>query len=109
MSRVIGFRLDPNNPREAEALAILEAQREAGYGTRDVLTEALLRLAMADDEHQGGLQLEEVAAMMNTISHQLSLLQTVPHQQQNGERASLSKAFLESVKTAAKPGVRLDA
>ena len=108
MSRVIGFRLDPDNPREAEALAVLEARREAGYSTRQVLTEALLRLELSEDEQQVGIKLEEIAAMMETISHRLSRLQTVSHPQQNGGGASLSEAFVQSVKTAARPGVRLD-
>ena len=50
-SRQIGFRLDPDNPREAQALAVLEQGRAAGYKARHILTEALLALeTSAQDE-----------------------------------------------------------
>ena len=44
MSEVICFRLDRDNPREAQALQVLAAWQEAGFSRRHVLTEALLRL-----------------------------------------------------------------
>ena len=44
MCKVISFRLDQNNPREAEALSILDDRLSQGFSTRHTLTEALLLL-----------------------------------------------------------------
>ena len=44
MSTVISFRLSPENPREAEALAVLKIWHNQGFSIRHTLTEALLRL-----------------------------------------------------------------
>ena len=70
MSRVIGFRLDSDNPREA--------QREAGYSTRHVLTEALLGLEMIDDESAVDAQLAGVAIALDALNRQLSQLHAAP-------------------------------
>jgi len=44
MSEVISFRLDNANPREAQALEVLNAWIEKGFSTRFILTTALLEL-----------------------------------------------------------------
>lgn len=45
MSEVISFRLDENNPCEAQARAVLKAWADKGYSVRHVLTEALCSLS----------------------------------------------------------------
>jgi hypothetical protein len=44
MSVVIGFRLNPDNPREAQALEILRTKQAEGYSYRRVLTDELIVL-----------------------------------------------------------------
>lgn len=42
MSEVISFRLNPENPREAQALEILRTKQSEGFSSRRVLTDALI-------------------------------------------------------------------
>jgi len=44
MSKVISFRLNPDNPRDAKALAVLQNWLSQGFSTRYTITEALLEL-----------------------------------------------------------------
>ena len=111
MSKVIGFRLDVNNPREARALNVLEAWQEAGYSTRHILTEALIRLEASDEEPAASLQLDEVVAALNKVNEQLGRLQQMglqPARQPEQQLAVLSDAFLLSVKSAVKPGIQFE-
>ena len=42
MSKVYSFRLDNNNPREAQAREVMEAWADEGYSLRQVVVDALL-------------------------------------------------------------------
>ena len=55
MSKVISFRLNPDNPREAEALSVLEKWQNQGFSTRHTITEAIIKLEtkVADGKNQG--------------------------------------------------------
>ena len=46
MSEVISFRLNPENPREAQALEILRAKKSEGFSSRQVLTDALIGMVV---------------------------------------------------------------
>ena len=96
MSRVIGFRLDRENPREAQALAVLEAWQEAGYSTRHILTEALLALDGKDGAPE--FPVEEILSALERVGEQLARLQPErlgPRSVKTPE-ASLEEAFLQS-------------
>ncbi len=111
MSEVVSFRLDPNNPREAQALAVLAHHQERGYSARQILTEALLRFDQAGKEHELQTQIAEILTVMHQVGDQLERLQrtgiprTEPHDQ---KEAALSDAFILSVKSAAKSGITLE-
>ena len=109
MSRVIGFRLDPANPREAAALTILLNWQERGFSTRHTLTEALIRLAA--DEEQPALPLDELTVLMSRLEQVIGQLQSdaVVTRNPNGAASGeqLSEAFLASVSKASRPGMRL--
>jgi hypothetical protein len=113
MSEVISFRLDRNNPREGQAMAVLRKGQEAGYSLRHILTEALLALeASAEDEQQVLAALAEVSRRMEQIRDALESLQhtnVMPVQAQNSqiEEAVLAESFLLSVKNAARPGIQI--
>ena len=49
MSKVISFRLNPDNPREAQALEILRTKQAEGFSSRRVLTDALIGLMFKND------------------------------------------------------------
>ena len=111
MSEVISFRLDRDNPREAQALAVLTKGQEAGYSLRHILTEALLALeAAAEDEQAVALALSEVAGRLEQILERFQHSGFVPVQPSNDqlEQASLAESFVLSVKSAAKRGIGLD-
>jgi hypothetical protein len=115
MSEVISFRLDRNNPREGQAMAVLRKGQEAGYSLRHILTEALLALeASAEDERQILAALAEVSQRMGQIRDALESLQQgnlapVQMRDERPNQAALAESFLFSVKNAAKPGVRIGA
>jgi hypothetical protein len=44
MSKVISFRLNPENQREAKALTVIQKWLGQGFSTRHIMTEALLNL-----------------------------------------------------------------
>jgi hypothetical protein len=114
MSEVISFRLDRNNPREAQALGVLKKGQEAGYSLRHVLTEALLALeAAAEDEQAVIITLTELTQKLVDLKTALDHFQgmDVLRVRKAGEASSetiLADSFLLSVKEAAQPGLKLD-
>ena len=114
MSRMIGFRLDPDNPREAQALAVLERGQEAGYSTRHILTEALLALeASAQDEMATAESLRQMAEAMQQMNAALSRLQSgqlvavAEREEDESNGGALTDAFLISVKETSKAGMTI--
>jgi hypothetical protein len=111
MSRVISFRLDPDNPREGRALEVLGEWQEQGYRVRYVLTEALLRLAEEDQQSKMAQQMASVLAVLTEIRAELEQLQqrgvVEPVKRDQNIEEQVSEAFIHSVKSAAKPGIRL--
>ena len=111
MSQVISFRLDPDNPREGRALAVLGERQEQGYRVRNILTEALLGLAEGGQQSEMEQQMASVLAVLTEIHAKLEQLQqrggveTGERDQKSEEQ--VSEAFILSVKSAAKPGIRL--
>ena len=67
MSEVISFRLDKNNPRDAQAKAVLKAWVDKGYSVRHVLTEVLLAYhgSYRDmDIHEFSSKLDQIKTML---------------------------------------------
>ena len=110
MSKVIGFRLNPGNQREAEALTILDNWLSQGFCTRHTITEALLRLDYGkpqppDNETLNDLshQIKELLARVDKdsnykINHNLASL-----------KQELSDGFVSSIIRAAKSGLKTEA
>ncbi len=111
MSEVISFRLDPRNPREAQAMAVLARHQERGYSARQILTEVLLKYDQVGVENELQAQMAEILTAMHRVGDQLEHLQRtdIPHTESPEEKqAMLSDAFVLSIKSAAKPGVTLE-
>lgn len=111
MSRVISFRLDRNNPREAQALSVLSGMQEQGYSVRYTLTEALIRLDA--DEESAGLPVDEMNDLVAQMAQLLGQMQsgesvTNVEQKHQASGTELSDAFLASVNRASKPGIWLE-
>jgi hypothetical protein len=111
MSQVISFRLDPDNPREGKALVVLSKRQEQGYRVRHILTEALLSLAEGDQQSEMEQQMASVLAVLTEIRAILEQLQqrgvVEPVKRDQNTEEQVSEAFIVSVKSAAKPGIRL--
>src|SRR5688500_18656684 len=108
MSEVISFRLDPKNPREAEALRVLACRQEQGYSVRHILTEALLKLNQIDIENDFQMQMGEILSAIHRVGNQIEGLQRSDLQgvrPQYEKQTVLSDAFVLSVKSAAKSGL----
>lgn len=115
MSRMLGFRLDPDNPREAQALAVLERGQEAGYSIRHIVTGALLALEVStEDEPQTEVMLSQMAEALQGLEKILSRLQSgevlIAVAEVDGDEydSALTDAFLQSVREASKTGIKLE-
>lgn len=104
MSEVISFRLDLNNPREAQAYEVLLAWAAKGYNIRFILTEALLNLDIKSGGPQNITEISEIntklADLLSRIEGKLEdNLATQPDQ------SELSTSFLSSISALVKPGI----
>jgi hypothetical protein len=102
MSKVYSFRLNVDNPREAQAREVIEAWVEDGYSLRHIITEALL---ISFDNKNGD---EEVYALLEQIKRMISELENTASLDINDERkiSGLSSSFKVAVKNSAKIGLR---
>lgn len=110
MSRVISFRLNPKNLREAEALKVLNCWLTQGFNTRHTITEALLRLDSSNsqaEENQAlndlSQQIKELLDNIETGSSFIMLNDDV------SSKEKLSDGFVSSILQVAKPGLRSEA
>jgi len=107
MSRVISFRLDQDNPREAEALAILLDWLSRGFSTRHTITEALLQLDSenykATDNGALNVLYQQIKELLASIETRSSLDDA---KDDNSSKEELSDEFVTSILKAAKPGLK---
>jgi hypothetical protein len=113
MSEVISFRVNHNNPRETQALRILENWCAQGYSVRQVVIEALLRLDHSDLSSEVCQNNQELSTLSEQINQVLEILKVVKadpreEQQLNSESEILSDSFLASMKLFAKPGINFE-
>ena len=110
MSKVISFRLNPDNPREAQALDILRTKQNEGFSSRRILTDALIKMA-TEKENSNILSINELNEALEQVSGFLERLNGSNHtqnEQTNPQASVLKEKFLSSVKVAARPGLNLD-
>jgi hypothetical protein len=104
MSQVFSFRLDENNPREAQVIQIIEAWASRGYSLRYVLVEALL--AYADKETRQddfSLVLEQIITLLQEMR-----VEPDPGNGPHSQDKQLSQPFLSAVAKATRPGLRAE-
>ena len=112
MSEVISFRLNPDNPREAQALEILRMKQAEGFSSRRVLTDALIGMAGFKDRdtlssiEEFNMALEQVSDLLERIS--VGNQSDEDLRPKRPQLVTLNDNFLNSVKIAAKPGLNLD-
>ena len=112
MSKVISFRLDPDNPREAKALDILREKQASGFSSRRILADALVALEDKKGISQA-LYVEEFNEILERIVRLLEKNNFETPGIANPDPVSsrphaLNDHFLQSVKVAVKPGINLE-
>jgi len=102
MSKVYSFRLDDNNPREAQARKEIKDWVDKGFSLRYVITEVLLNFG--DSKNEDG----EVYTLLAQIKSMVSELENTPPFDINDERniTDLPSSFMSAVKNSAKNGFR---
>jgi hypothetical protein len=113
MSKVISFRLDDTNPREAGALAIINQWSEAGFSVRFVITKALLELSQPDHDTRKNQDRQDLNSVLDQIIQGLELVKTMQSGQPSVQTpdqgsAALPEHFLAAIKQGIKPGVKSD-
>ena len=98
MSRVFSFRLDDDNPREAQAKDTIENWKSKGYSLRFVITEALLSFGETENNHDSFSRISE------ELEGVLAILRD--NRDNQFEDKELSRAFVQSLKKSVKSGVR---
>jgi hypothetical protein len=113
MSEVISFRLDKENPREAQAYEILKVWYAGGYSIRHTITEALLRLDEAGTVSVPDAARDDMIEVLHQVKQVLEQIQngdSLSYRESNAGDcpASLTENFVASIRQAAKPGMKLD-
>lgn len=103
MSNVFSFRLDENNPREAQARQVIEAWASRGYALRFVIVEALLAYA-DEDVHKCdfSLALEQIITMLQ------GLREPGHGSGQQSKEICLSQSFLDAISKTTRTGLRVE-
>jgi hypothetical protein len=112
MSKVISFRLDKNNPREAKALEVLKNKRDEGYNIRHIIMEALINL----DETNPHLESPTTKELFTIVMKVHQLLERIKGDDElslTREAAmdtnlELTENLVSSVKKTIKPGLHLE-
>jgi hypothetical protein len=103
MSKVYSFRLDKNNPREAQAREVIEAWGKKGYSLRCFLTDVLVdfsRQEKKDDEME--ILLSHLRSLIYKLDTETSI------ELENQAQSNLSASFLDALRKNAKTGVRAE-
>lgn len=104
MSKVISFRLNPENPREAEALTILNDWLSQGFSTRYIMTEALMNSAHSQVSDSASLNdlLNQIKELLTSIGVGSSIRKPYNHP---SSKKQLSQEFIVAIKKTAKLGI----
>jgi hypothetical protein len=110
MSDVISFRLRKDNPRDAQALAVLQERLSQGYSTRYILTEALLQLREIGEHENTYLCYQEIIQnlmQLNDILVTMANGQIVQMTEKVESNRELSQTFLNSIKKSVNTGITI--
>lgn len=107
MSKVISFRFDADNKREAKALAVLQRWLARGFSTRHTITEALL---MLDSSNSQAEEYQVVSDLSQQIKILLDNIEKVSSPFiGNGNATSkdkLNEGFVTTIIQTVKPGIK---
>ena len=110
MSEVFSFRLDKDNPREAQALSVLYEWKDKGHSLRFVLVEALLALNQETSDTsnvKSKIAIGEILSHLSELNRKLDM-RTSTDLCEKTENSELTPIFLTSIKQTIKPGMKTD-
>lgn len=99
MSKVYSFRLNDDNPREAQAKGVIQAWVGEGYSLRHVVVDALLSYKKAEAGH------DELNSVVEQLQDLILTLDKQPSSQSS--ETLLSNSFLDAVKQSVRDGVKV--
>ncbi len=109
MSKIISFRLNPNNPREAGALSILQDWLAQGFSTRHTMTEALLKMDIENSQKSDSESLSILSQQIHELLDSIKVgSSSVIHDDTLSSNEKLAHGFVSSIRKAARPGLRSD-
>jgi len=100
MSKVYSFRLDENNPREAQAKEVIDAWVEDGYSLRRIIIDALI--SYHREESDNG-ELEEILGKITQLFESMNGRITSG----NVIQETLPESFVASISKSVKKGIRM--
>jgi hypothetical protein len=103
MSQVFSFRLDENNPREAQAIRILEARVSQGHSLRYVIIEALLALTDNNKRSDISTELKKIIGLLQDVQVQIPIIKP-----QDDQEKCLSESFINAITKVNRPGLRTE-
>jgi len=111
MSEVISFRLDKTNPREAQALEVLNAWIDKGFSARFVPSIALLGLDhpgsvpnLSQDDRDFDVVLEQIGQVLEILKSIKA--NPITRQGFDSEPTNLNESFIASIKQGIKTGMK---
>jgi hypothetical protein len=102
MSKVYSFRLDENNPREAQAREVIDAWVSKGYSLRHIIVDALNiynKKKISSDE--GGVLLKKLESLLVQYAKSESQEDVGIH-----TMVQLSPHFVEGISNSVKSGIK---
>lgn len=104
MSKIYSFRLDEDNPREAQARQVIEAWASRGYSLRYILVEAILAYANKEARQTDlSSALEQIITLLQELK-----VEPGPGSSQQSKDMRLSQPFLEAISKNTRAGLRVE-
>jgi hypothetical protein len=102
MSKVFSFRLSEDNPREIQAMEVMEVWISQGYPLRYILTEALIRLGNNSDSPE---EIEKLLDRLVALFEGLENGNIHINTKSVDTNSALPSTFIESIMKSAKQGL----
>ncbi|MFC2055056.1 hypothetical protein ACFLV7_12300 [Chloroflexota bacterium] len=100
MSKVYSFRLDADNPREAQAREVIDVWVSQGYSLRHILTDALIRYGCNGDTMKEWDKIyDQITELVREFGNGMVKKESVR------DNSDLSPQFVFAVKNSVKTGL----
>jgi len=101
MSKVYSFRLDVDNPREAQAVEVIDGWVSQGYSLRYIFTDALIDSGNTQDDSKG---LDKFLERLSDLIQELEEGRQSENRMENMTKLPVN--FVDAMKKLAGKGIR---